>query len=161
MAMPGIWSYAYFASGRKEIGLTCGSTEDLPVYTILIRGEGINWEYRYDKDETIAPGTQQLVWSRDSAKEAFHIICLKQGLYQIKTEDKRLYQVRIRDGEYYFGRQDLPANALTRRIREADWLPEYKGMDVVPYSRTFFSEDVSEKYMMMVLSFPALCLAGS
>ena len=50
----------------------------------------------------------------------------------------------------------MPVTAMSRRIQEADWRPVYKDMEVVPYFRTTFYEDVSEAYRMMVLSFPAL-----
>ena len=88
--------------------------------------------------------------------EVYRIIFWKQGMYQVRTADNCSVQVEIREGDYLFGKPEMPVTAMSRRIQEADWRPSYKDIGVVPYFRTTFYEDVSEAYRMMVLSFPAL-----
>ena len=74
----------------------------------------------------------------------------------MRTADNHSVQVEIREGDYLFGKPETPVTAMSRRIQEADGRPGYRDLDVIPYFRTIFYEDVSEAYMMMALSFPAL-----
>jgi len=93
---------------------------------------------------------------RKNGLEVYRIIFWKQGMYQVRTVDDRSVQVEIREGDYLFGKPEMPVTAMSKRIQETDWRPGYKDMDIVPCFRTTFYEDVSEAYRMMVLSFPAL-----
>ena len=63
--------------------------------------------------------------------------------------------MEIRKDAYLFGKPMMPVTAMTERITETDWIPA-SHMEVKPYFRTTVYEEISEEYLMMVLSFPAL-----
>ena len=128
----------------------------MPSSPALIKGEGIDWYSTFSMDQTIVPGTGRWVKNNQNGLEVYRIIFWKQGMYQVRTADNCSVQVEIREGDYLFGKPEMPVTAMSRRIQEADWRPSYKDIGVVPYFRTTFYEDVSEAYRMMVLSFPAL-----
>ena len=154
LSATGTWGYEFYDAGRNRIG-SAGPVV-APSAPVLIRSEGIDWYSRFGVDSTIVPGTSRWVKNNQNGLEVYRIIFWKPGLYQVRTADKHSVQVEIREGDYLFGKPEAPVTAMTRRIREADWRPGYRDLDVAPYFMTRFYEDVSAAYMMMVLSFPTL-----
>ena len=154
LSSAGALGYEFYDAGRNRIGSV--STDVMPSSPTLIKGEGIDWYSTFSMEHTIVPGTGRWVKNNQNGLEVYRIIFWKQGMYQVRTSDNRSVQVEIREGDYLFGKPEMPVTAMSRRIQEADWRPVYKDMEVVPYFRTTFYEDVSEAYRMMVLSFPAL-----
>ena len=132
----------------------------MPSSPALIKGEGIDWYSTFSMEQTIVPGTGRWVKNNQNGLEVYRMIFWKQGMYQVRTADNRSVQVEIREGDYLFGKPEMPVTAMSRRIQEADWRPVYKDMDVVPYFRTTFYEDVSEAYRMMVLLCGCSCTIG-
>ena len=64
--------------------------------------------------------------------------------------------VEERNNMYLFGRNGMPVAAITERISEAEWIPS-SGMLIEPAFRTtFFENEDSPGFMMLVLSFPAV-----
>ena len=154
LSATGAWGYEFYDAGRNRIGSV--STTVMPSSPALIKGEGIDWYSTFSMDQTIVPGTGRWVKNNQNGLEVYRIIFWKQGMYQVRTADDRSVQVEIREGDYLFGKPEMPVTAMSKRIQETDWRPGYKDMDIVPCFRTTFYEDVSEAYRMMVLSFPAL-----
>ena len=154
LSSAGALGYEFYDAGRNRIGSV--STDVMPSSPTLIKGEGIDWYSTFSMEHTIVPGTGRWVKNNQNGLEVYRIIFWKQGMYQVRTADNCSVQVEIREGDYLFGKPEMPVTAMSRRIQEADWRPVYKDMEVVPYFRTTFYEDVSEAYRMMVLSFPAL-----
>ena len=144
--------YEFYDAGRNRIGSV--STAVTPSSPALI--EGIDWYSTFSMEHTIVPGTGRWVKDNQNGMEVYRIIFWKQGMYQVRTADNHSVQVEIREGDYLFGKPEMPVTAVSRRTQKADWDPGYKDMDVAPCFRTTFYEDVSEAYRMMVLSFPAL-----
>ena len=154
LSSAGALGYEFYDAGRNRIGSV--STDVMPSSPTLIKGEGIDWYSTFSMEHTIVPGTGRWVKNNQNGLEVYRIIFWKQGMYQVRTADNCSVQVEIREGDYLFGKPEMPVTAMSRRIKEADWRPSYKDIGVVPYFRTTFYEDVSEAYRMMVLSFPAL-----
>lgn len=154
LSSAGALGYEFYDAGRNRIGSV--STDVMPSSPTLIKGEGIDWYSTFSMEHTIVPGTGRWVKNNQNGLEVYRIIFWKQGMYQVRTADNCSVQVEIREGDYLFGKPEMPVTAMSRRIQEADWRPSYKDIGVVPYFRTTFYEDVSEAYRMMVLSFPAL-----
>ena len=154
LSSAGAWGYEFYDAGRNRIGSV--STDVMPSSPTLIKGEGIDWYSTFSMEHTIVPGTGRWVKNNQNGLEVYRIIFWKQGMYQVRTADNCSVQVEIREGDYLFGKPEMPVTAMSKRIQDADWRPDYRNIDVAPYFRTIFYEDVSEAYRMMVLSFPAL-----
>ena len=148
----GVWGYEFFDEERNQIGFVRnGLSSSEPV---LIEGPGISWYSLFGMDHTIVPGTGRRVKDNQNGQEAYRIIFWQPGKYEVRTAETSHY-TEIRNGIYLFGKPLMPVTAMTERITEAEWIPP-KNAEVEPYFRTTFYEDVSEAYIMMVLSFPAL-----
>lgn len=154
LSSAGALGYEFYDAGRNRIGSV--STDVMPSSPTLIKGEGIDWYSTFSMEHTIVPGTGRWVKNNQNGLEVYRIIFWKQGMYQVRTADNCSVQVEIREGDYLFGKSEMPVTAMSKRIQDADWRPDYRNIDIVPYFRTIFYEDVSEAYRMMVLSFPAL-----
>ena len=148
----GVWGYELYDGNRQRVGSV--SAIVAPSSPVRIESAGIHWYSRFDIDTTIVPGIGRRVKDNQSGNEVYRLIYWRPGLYQVRT-DSQSVQVEIQEGRYLFGPQGMPASAQTERISEAEWMPP-TGLDIEPYFRTIFYEDVNEAYAIMVLSFPAL-----
>ncbi len=153
LSATGVWGYEFYHPDRTLIGSV--SSVLAPSAAVRIEGGPIQWYSRFDIDTRIVPGTGRKVKDNRTGDEVYRIIFWQQGLYQVRTADDRSVQVEIRKDAYLFGKPMMPVTAMTERITEADWIPA-NHMEVKPYFRTTVYEEISEEYLMMVLSFPAL-----
>ena len=134
LSATGVWGYEFYHPDRTLIGSV--SSVLAPSAAVRIEGGPIQWYSRFDIDTRIVPGIGRKI--KDN-----------------RTGDDRSVQVEIRKDAYLFGKPMMPVTAMTERITEADWIPA-NHMEVKPYFRTTVYEEISEEYLMMVLSFPAL-----
>ena len=104
-------------------------------------------------DTEIVPGVSRKVKDNRTGEEVYRIVWWKPDLYEVRTKEKSL-QVEIRNGSYLFGDPMMPVTALTERVHGEGRL--VRGMEAEKWFRTVFFDPVSEGYMMMALSFPAL-----
>lgn len=153
LSATGVWGYEFYHPDRTLIGSV--SSVVAPSAAVRIEGGPIQWYSRFDIDTRIVPGTGRKVKDNRTGNEVYRIIYWQQGLYQVRTADDRSVQVEIRKDAYLFGKPMMPVTAMTERITETDWIPA-NHMEVKPYFRTTVYEEISEEYLMMVLSFPAL-----
>ena len=153
LSATGVWGYEFYHPDRTLIGSV--SSVVAPSAAVRIEGGSIQWYSRFDIDTRIVPGTGRKVKDNRTGDEVYRIIYWQQGLYQVRSADDRSVQVEIRKDAYLFGKPMMPVTAMTERITEADWVPA-NHMEVRPYFRTTVYEEISEEYLMMVLSFPAL-----
>ena len=110
---------------RRRHNVSTAVTSSSPA---LIKGEGIDWYSILSMEHTIVPGTGRWVKNNQNGLEVYRIIFWKQGMYQVRTLDDRSVQVEIREGDYLFGKPEMPVTAMSKRIQEADWLPGYKDL---------------------------------
>lgn len=153
LSATGIWGYEFYDADRTLIGSVRSVVA--PSAPVRIEGRGLSWYSRFDIDTRLVPGTGRRVKDNRTGGEIYRIIYWKPGLYQVRTTDDRSIQVEIREGSYLFGEPMTPVTAMTERISEADWTP-MKNLEVRPCFRTRIFEEVSDGYLMMALSFPAL-----
>ena len=153
LSATGVWGYEFYHPDRTLIGSV--SSVVAPSAAVRIEGGPIQWYSRFDIDTRIVPGTGRKVKDNRTGDEVYRIIYWQQGLYQVRSADDRSVQVEIRKDAYLFGKPMMPVTAMTERITEADWIPA-NHLEVRPYFRTTVYEEISEEYLMMVLSFPAL-----
>lgn len=153
LSATGVWGYEFYSPDRTLIGSV--SSIVAPSAAVRIESGQVNWYSRFDIDTRIVPGTGRRVKDNRTGEEVYRIIYWQQGLYQVRTVDDRSIHVEIRKGAYLFGKPMMPVTAMTERSTEADWIPN-RNLEVTPYFRTTVYEEVSEEYLMMVLSFPAL-----
>ena len=153
LSATGVWGYEFYDPGRVLIGSV--SSAGSPSSPVRIESGDLSWYSRFDLDTTIIPGTGRRVKDNRTGEEVYRIVYWQPGLYQVRTVDDRSIQVEIRKEAYLFGKPLMPVTAMTERITEAEWIPENR-LEVVPYFRTTVYEEVSEEYLLMVLSFPAL-----
>ena len=153
LSATGVWGYEFYHPDRTLIGSV--SSVLAPSAAVRIEGGPIRWYSRFDIDTRIVPGIGRKIKDNRTGDEVYRIIFWQQGLYQVRTADDRLVQVEIRKDASLFGKPMMPVTAMTERITETDWIPA-SHMEVKPYFRTTVYEEISEEYLMMVLSFPAL-----
>ena len=153
LSATGVWGYEFYHPDRTMIGSV--SSVVAPSAAVRIEGGPIQWYSRFDIDTRIVPGTGRKVKDNRTGDEVYRIIYWQPGLYQVRTTDDRSVQVEIRKDAYLFGNPMMPVTAMTERITEADWTPA-NHLEVKPYFMTTVYEKISEEYLMMVLSFPAL-----
>ncbi len=153
LSATGVWGYEFYHPDRTLIGSV--SSVLAPSAAVRIEGGPIQWYSRFDIDTRIVSGIGRKIKDNRTGNEVYRIIFWQQGLYQVRTADDRSVQVEIRKDAYLFGKPMMPVTAMTERITEADWIPA-NHMEVKPYFRTTVYEEISEEYLMMVLSFPAL-----
>ena len=126
LSSAGAWGYEFYDAGRNRIGSV--STDVMPSSPTLIKGEGIDWYSTFSMEHTIVPGTGRWVKNNQNGLEVYRIIFWKQGMYQVRTADNCSVQVEIREGDYLFGKPEMPVTAMSKRIQETDWLPGYKDL---------------------------------
>jgi len=153
LSATGVWGYEFYRPDRTMIGSVRSVVA--PFAPVRIESEQICWYSRFDMDTKIVPGTGRRIKDNVTGNEVYRIVFWQPGLYQVRAVDDRSIQVEIRKDNYLFGKPMMPVTAMTERISEADWIP-LNHMEVKPCFKTTVFEEVTEKYLMMVLSFPAL-----
>ena len=149
----GVWGYEFFDAQRNQIGFVRNGMSNAE--PAVIEGEGISWYSRFGLDYTIVPGTSRRVKDNQSGEELYRIIFWQPGMYEIRPKTGSSILAEIREGDYLFGPPQVPAAAVTRRITEAELIPP-ASLEIRPYFRTQFFENVNPLFQMLVLSFPAL-----
>jgi hypothetical protein len=153
LSATGIWGYEFYGMNRTLIGSVHSVVA--PSAPVRIESGNLSWYSRFDIDTKIIPGTGRRIKENQTGEEVYRIIFWQPGLYQVRTPDDRSIQVEIRKDVYLFGKPMLPVTAMTERITEAEWIPT-KHLEVSPCFRTTVYDDVSDEYLLMALSFPAL-----
>lgn len=156
LSATGTWGYSYYQN-RDYIGeTTCQIGRSS---TVRVIGEDIVWYSSFTIDTDIVPGVSRRIKENLTDQELYRIIFWRPGLYEFSartdTGDWNM-TVEERNNMYLFGRNGMPVAAITERISEAEWIPS-SGMLIEPAFRTtFFENEDSPGFMMLVLSFPAL-----
>ena len=152
----GIWGYSYYA-GKNHIGdTTCliGKSS-----TVRIVGDDIVWYSSFTINTDIVPGISRRILDNITDNELYRIIFWRPGFYEFSARTETggwSMTVEERKGMYLFGKNGMPVSAIMERIRETVWTPA-TGMTTEPAFRTtFFEQEDSPGFMMLVLSFPAL-----
>ena len=146
------WGYAFYDTDKNRIGSVSFVVDKYSA--AHIESKDLNWYSSFSIDSKIVPGTGRRVTDNLTGKEVYRLVFWKPGLYQVRSATDCV-QVEIRGDEYLFGAPQELVTAMTKRIDTADWIPsELPGAK--PVLKTTVFEDVSEAYLMMVLSFPAL-----
>ena len=118
------------------------------IITYHLSATGI-WRYEFCRDgESIGH-----VASAGSPREPVRIEGPQPNLYEVRTREKSI-QAEIRNGCYLFGAPFMPVTAMTERAEGGTRL--VRGMDAPMLFRTRFFDPVSDAYVMMALTFPAL-----
>ena len=150
LSATGIWQYEFCREG-----ITIGNVASLVSLRepARIEGKDVSWYSRFDMDTDIVPGVSRKVKDNRTGEEVYRIVWWRPNLYEVRGKEKFL-QVEIRDGSYLFGDPMMPVTALTERVQGEGRL--VRGLEADRWFRTVFFDPMSEGYMMMVLSFPAL-----
>ena len=126
-----------------------------PSVPVRIDSLDYHWHSRFQMDTTIVPGIGRRV-NDEKGNEVYRLIYWHPGFYQARSSSDQQVNIEIRNGVYLFGTAGMPVTAMTERIKENEIRVPGGGIDAEPYFRTTFFEEVSEGYVLMVLSFPAL-----
>ena len=150
LSATGIWQYEFC---REEE--TFGSVASVVSVREPARIESreVSWYSRFDMDADIVPGVSRKVKDNRTGEEVYRIVWWKPNLYEVRGRQKSI-QVEIRDGSYLFGDPMMPVTAMTERVHGESRL--VRGMEAEKWFRTVFYDPVSEPFMMMTLSFPAI-----
>ena len=148
----GRWGYEFYDEGRNRIGaVNAVVATSSPV---LIEGKTVRWYSQFGIDSMIVPGTSRQVKDNNTGLEVYRLVFWQPGKYEVRTSEASL-QAEVRNGIYLFGKPLMPVVAMSERISEAEWIPP-TNRNVEPFFRTTVFEEVSEAFLMMALSFPAL-----
>lgn len=150
LSAPGIWLYE-FCLGQEQFGRASFLTS--PSEPARMAGPDLDWYSPFDIDAEIAPVTSRRILDSATGEEVYRIVFWQPGLYEVRAKEKSI-QVTIRDGCYLFGAPGMPVTARTEKARGEPIL--IRGQKAEPCFRTEFLVSASPRYMMMVLSFPAL-----
>lgn len=150
------WGYAYY-QGKKYIGeTTCQLSQS---GTVRILGEDIVWYSPFRLATDIVPGISRRIRDNLTEEELYRIIFWRPGLYELSARaDGGDWSMMVEelDGKYMFVQSGMPVAAVTERLYEAEWVPP-SGAQIGPAFRTtFYEQEDSPGFLMMVLSFPAL-----
>ena len=126
-----------------------------PSAPVMITGPEISWYSKFNIDRDIVPGTGRWVKDNQTGLELYRIIFWRPGMYEGRSAGGDSVQAEIREGAYLFGKPQQPAAAATEKFRGGDWVPPGR-MKAEPWFRTVLFEPVSDAFLMMVLTFPAL-----
>ena len=150
LSATGIWQYEFCRDGE-----TIGSVVSIvsPREPVRIEGGKISWYSRFDLDMDIVPGISRKVKDNRTGEEVYRIVWWKPNLYEVRGREKSI-QVEIHNGSYLFGDPLMPVTALTERTSGKSRL--VRGQEAEKCFRSVFFEPVSDGYLMMALSFPAL-----
>ena len=151
------WGYEFYSLTEEKIGsvvMVFPQSEQMQ-----IESEHCHWSSWSDKWQTLAPGMYRLVLDNSTGEEVYRLIYRSSGEYLLKTEDGRIMTVEIQDDRFCFRENGGLLLATTERIQQAGYRPRInRCMDVEARFKTTFQGEVTEKEVMMVLSFPTLKL---
>ena len=150
LSVTGVWQYEFCLDGETVGNVASVVSLREPA---RIEGRNLSWYSRFDMDADIVPGVSRKVKDNLTGEEVYRIVWWRPNLYEVRTK-KSSVQVEIRNGSYLFGDPMRPVMALTERVSGESRL--VRGMEAEKWFRTVFFEPVSDGYMMMTLSFPAL-----
>jgi len=156
LSSTGMWGYMYY-NDRQFIGeTTCQIGRDS---IVRISAENIVWYSFFTINTDIVPGISRRIINNMTDEELYRIIFWRPGLYEFSARtDQGEWRMTVeeKNGLYLFGQNGMPVAAITERISEAAWFPSTV-MQIEPAFRTtFFEQQDSPGFMMLVLSFPAL-----
>ena len=156
LSATGLWGYSYYR-GREYFGET--ACELGRSATVRITGEDITWYSPFRIATDIVPGVSRRIMDNMTEEELYRIIFWRPGLYEFTartdTGDWSMTAEEV-NGKYMFRRPGMPVAAVMERLQEADWIPP-AGTRTEPAFRTsFYEQEDSPGFLMMVLSFPAL-----
>ena len=90
----------------------------------------------------------------------YGIIFWRPGLYELaaRTDSGEAWSMVAEeiDGRYLFARPGMPVSAVTERLQEAEWIPPLATRAEPAFCTTFYEQEDSPGFVMMVLAFPAL-----
>ena len=132
--MIGEWKYEFYQDSIL-IGTAVVTIGSEPV---KIEGKGFRWFSSFDMDET--PDIVRSI-TDEQGNEVYRLVYRQQGFYQAKSRNNTV-DIEIKNRRYLFGAAGMPVTAMMEKTN-------------IGFRTTFF-EDVSDGYMMMALSFPAL-----
>ena len=150
LSATGIWRYEFCRDG-ESIGHVASAGS--PREPVRIEGPEISWYSRFDMDTEIVPGVSRKIMDDKTGGEVYRIVWWQPNLYEVRTREKSI-QAEIRNGCYLFGAPFMPVTAMTERAEGGTRL--VRGMDAPMHFRTRFFDPVSDAYVMMALTFPAL-----
>ena len=156
LSATGVWGYSYY-QGKDYVGET--SCEIGRSSTVWITGEDIAWYSPVRIVTDIVPGVSRRIMDNYTEEELYRVIFWRPGLYEFTartdTGDWSMIVEEVGD-RYMFVRPGMPVAAVTERLQEAEWIPP-TGTRIEPAFRTsFYEQEDSPGFLMMVLSFPAL-----
>lgn len=156
LSATGVWGYAYYR-GKQYIGETmCQIGRSA---TVRIVGEDIVWYSPFRLATDIVPGISRRIRDNQTEEELYRVIFWRPGLYELSArtdEGDWSMTVEERDDKYYFVREGMPVAAVTERLYEAEWVPPTGNRIGPAFRTTFYEQEDSPGFLMMVLSFPAL-----
>lgn len=150
LSATGVWQYEFWLDGEPVGSVASVVSLQEPA---RIEGRNISWYSRFDMDTDIVPGISRKVKDNRTGGEVYRIIWWRPDLYEIRAKERSV-QVEIHDGSYFFGAPLMPVTALTERTAGDGRL--VRGLEADRWFRTVLFEPVSDAYLMMALSFPAL-----
>ncbi len=150
LSATGIWQYEFCRNG-EAIGNV--SSVISPREPVRIEGPEISWYSRFDLDTEIVPGVSRKIKDNRTGDELYRIVWWQPNLYEVRARERSI-QAEIRNGAYLFGVPRMPVTAMTERVSGEARL--VRGMEAEMWFRTVLFEPVSDAYLMMALSFPAL-----
>ena len=150
LSVTGVWQYEFCRDGEPIGRVASVVSLREPA---RIESRKVSWYSRFDLDTEIIPGVSRKVKDNRTGEEVYRIVWWKPDLYEIRTKQKSM-QVEIRNGRYLFGDPMMPVTALTERVSGESRL--VRGQEAEKWFRSVFFEPVSDGYLMMALSFPAL-----
>ena len=156
LSATGIWGYAYYR-GREYFGET--ACEIGRSSTVRMTGEDIAWYSPFRIVTDIVPGVSRRIMDNVTEEELYRVIFWQPGLYEFTARtDTGGWSMIVEEvgGRYMFVRAGMPVAAVMERLTEAEWIPP-TGTRIEPAFRTtFYEQEDSPGFLMMVLSFPAL-----
>ena len=164
----GAWVYRFYQEGMQTGPVLLGavSCRGIPNMIVRVEAPGVDWYSSFNMDTVVVPGTSRRVKENDA--DLYRIVYCEPGFYRMipasdlrtATEERMSGENRVggilverRDNAYLFGKQGMPAVALTERIDEWPWTPPA----CVPYFRTtVYEQGLGTELLMAILSFPAM-----
>ena len=157
LSATGVWGYSYYR-GREHIGET--ACEIGRSSTVRITGDDITWYSPFRIVTDIVPGVSRRIMDNVTEEELYRVIFWRPGLYELtaRTDTGNDWSMTVEEvgGRYMFVRHGMPVSAVTERLQETEWIPPTSTRIDPAFRTTFYEQEDSPGFLMMVLSFPAL-----
>lgn len=150
----GINTYSFYKKSDKICTLTCADTQDVPV---KISTNTLSWQSEFEPGTTLYPGVVMRVLTEGNVKrEVCKLIYRDTERYEIVYKTRTITVTR-EDGDYIFIENDQKI-AVINGIYNAQMIPSkkediYQGK---PYYEIRYKEDVEERLLYIIMSFPML-----